>query len=95
MDSQDKILGIGTYEKKIYLLLKACLSEGESLEIHPQFDFYAPQGIKKINLKAKTAIEVKFRLIYDTLSKIKYSFPSGKIIVLTFSSIISPIFLKN
>lgn len=74
MDSQDKILGIGTYEKKIYLLLKACLSEGESLEIHPQFDFYAPQGIKKINLKAQTAIEVKFRLIYDTLSKIMYQY---------------------
>lgn len=74
MQELDKSLGVGTYEQKVYAVLKACLSEGESVEIHPQFDFYAPKGIKKLKWKAKTAIEVKFRLIYDTLSKIKYQY---------------------
>lgn len=72
MENSDNSLGIGTYEQNVYAILKACLTEKESVTLHPQFDFYAPKGIRLLNWPAKTAVEVKYRLIYDTLPKIKF-----------------------
>lgn len=46
MENTDKLLGAGTYEQKVYAILKACLNKGESIEIHYQFDFY--EDIKSI-----------------------------------------------
>lgn len=94
MQNLDKSLGVGTYEQKVYAVLKASLSEGESIEIHPQFDFYAPKGIKKLGWKEKTAIEVKYRLLYDTLSKIKSIYDNigssiDNLIVISFESVTS------
>lgn len=98
MQNSDKSIGTGTCEQKVYAVLKACLSKGESLEIHPQFDFYAPQGIERLNLKAKTAIEVKCRLIYDTLSKIRYLYDNRSSdvdnLVVVFFEAITPFSLQ-
>ena len=69
MSNSSQILGTGTYEQNVYIVLKACLSVDESVTLHSQFDFYAPNGINLLNWPPKTAVEVKYRLIYDTLLK--------------------------
>ena len=78
MENSDNSLGIGTYEQNVYAILKACLTEKESVTLHPQFDFYAPKGIRLLNWPAKTAVEVKYRLIYDTLPKIKFLYDNNQ-----------------
>ena len=47
----------------------------ESIEIsHGEFDFYLPQGVKKLGWPQETYIEVKYRMAYDTITRLRQSY---------------------
>lgn len=98
MSNLSQTLGTGTYEQNVYIVLKACLSDNESVTLHSQFDFYAPNGIRLLNWPPKTAVEVKYRLIYDTLSKVRFQYDNKnndveQLVVIFFESL-SPFSLQ-
>ena len=85
MEATDKL--ISTFEHEVYNILSKCLSEGEALLFDKKFDFSAPNGIKKLKWPKETFIEVKYRLIYNSFSRIKYYYDAlqpQKLIVIVF-----------
>lgn len=85
MEATDKL--ISTFEHEVYNILLKCLSEGEALLFDKKFDFIAPNGIKKLKWPKETFIEVKYRLIYNSFSRIKYYYDAlnpQKLIVIVF-----------
>lgn len=67
---------IETYEKDVYNTISKCLGKDETIEFDQHFDFCVPNGVKKLNWEKGTVIEVKYRLIYNSLERIRYSFDS-------------------
>lgn len=65
---------IETYEKDVYNTISKCLGKDETIEFDKHFDFCVPNGVKKLNWEKGTVIEVKYRLIYNSLERIRYSF---------------------
>ena len=85
METTDKL--ISTFEHEVYNILSKCLSEGETLLFDKKFYFSAPNGIKKLEWPKQTFIEVKYRLIYNSLSRIRYYYDAlspQKLIVIVF-----------
>lgn len=68
------IKSIKTKESIIFNSISHCLEEGESIVFDRTFDFQLPQGSKKLKWPPKTYVEVKYRLIYDSLFQISNSF---------------------
>ena len=53
-----------------------------------KFDICIPEGSKRLNWPKNTYVEIKYRLIYDTISKIQYAFDHSdaeKLIVVTIT----------
>ena len=67
-----------TFEKDVYELISKCLGEDEKIEFGKDFDFYLPNGVKKLGWEKNTAVEVKYQLIYDSLSRLKYYYEKVK-----------------
>ena len=67
---------IDTYERDVYGIISKCLGEDETIVFDQHFDFRVPNGVKKLNWEENTVIEVKYRLIYSSIERIKYSFDS-------------------
>jgi hypothetical protein len=65
---------IETFEKDIYNIITKCLSEDETIEFDLHFDFRVPNGVKKLNWEKNTVIEIKYRFIYNSFERIRYSF---------------------
>lgn len=91
---------IKTIENNIYNSISHCLEEGENIVTDRLFDFYLPNGSKKLNWPKNTYIEVKYRMIYDTFAKIQYSYDNSNaekliVIVITEENVINNIFRAN
>ena len=89
---------LSTYEKDVYAVISRALSENETLQFDRIFDFKAPNGIKKLQWPNDTAIEVKYRLIYSSLSAIKYNFEHTslkKLVVVVFENGNVPRMIQN
>lgn len=65
---------IETFEKDIYNIITKCLSEDETIEFDLHFDFRVPNGVKRLNWEKNTVIEIKYRFIYNSFERIRYSF---------------------
>lgn len=63
-----------TSEWAVRNLVLQCLSGDETLEHHEHFDLIAPKGIKNLNWPANTAIEIKPRIMYDTIERFKWMY---------------------
>lgn len=79
-----------TIERAVYLTIFACLdaSKKETIEISNEyFDFFLPNGAHKLGWPQGTYVEVKYRLIYDSFTRIRYIYdrinPSKLVVVFT------------
>ena len=74
-----------TFEKDVFRLISNCLSQDEGIVFGGEFDFLLPNGVKKLKWPKNTAVEIKYRLIYNSFSKIREIYdriqPSKLIIV--------------
>ena len=74
-----------TFEKDVFRLISNCLSKDEGIVFGGEFDFLLPNGVKKLKWPKNTAVEIKYRLIYNSFSKIREIYdriqPSKLIIV--------------
>lgn len=73
----DPLENMHTIERAVYTMISLCIdfSAKESIEIsHREFDFYLPQGVKKLNWPQDTYIEVKYRMAYDTITRLRQSY---------------------
>ena len=91
---------IKTIENNIYNSISQCLEEGESIVTDRLFDFYLPNGSKKLKWPKNTYVEVKYRLIYDTFAKIQYSYDNSNaekliVVLITEENPINNIFRAN
>jgi hypothetical protein len=59
-----------TLEKTVLQLIEQCISENEHVVKDSLFDFHLPDGVKKFDWPKDTFVEVKYRLVYDSLSRI-------------------------
>jgi len=87
MEITDEI--IKTFEQEVYTIISKCLSDDELLLFDKTFDFIAPNGIKKLQWPKKTAIEIKYRLIYSSFSIIRSNFEKlkpSKLIVISLDN---------
>ena len=66
-----------TFEMEVYKLLLKCTEQEESISqkidhlTHAQFDFYLPQGLKKLEWSKDTFVEVKYRMSPQSLNIIR------------------------
>ena len=64
---------------------RTVLSQDEGIVFGGEFDFLLPNGVKKLKWPKNTAVEIKYRLIYNSFSKIREIYdriqPSKLIIV--------------
>lgn len=60
-----------TFEQIIFNDISKCLSKDETINIHPVFDFYLPDGVKKLDWPQGTAIEIKYKLLFNSLTRIE------------------------
>ena len=73
----DPLENMHTIERAVYTMISLCVdfSAKESIEIsHGEFDFYLPQGVKKLGWPQETYIEVKYRMAYDTITRLRQSY---------------------
>lgn len=68
---------LSTIERSIFDSILHCLEKGETIIAGSEFEFYLPNGLNKLNWPPKTYIEIKYRLIYDSISKIRYEFDNS------------------
>lgn len=88
------------FEKDVYELISKCLSEDETLNFDNHFDFFAPNGVKKLGWKKGTYIEVKYRLMPNSIVKLKRYFDELRpktliIIVLDKSELQFPLYFDE
>ena len=62
------------FEKDVYELISMCLSKDEIIKFDDHFDFFVPNGVKKLGWEKGTCIEVKYRLMPYSFERIKYNF---------------------
>lgn len=63
-----------TFEKTVYLSIENCLSNNEGILFDSMFDFRLPKGAKKLGWPENTYVEVKYRLLYDSFSRIMHMY---------------------
>lgn len=66
-----RIISEETIEQEIYKQISRCLGNDETIALGREFDIILPNGVKKLKWPQNTAIEVKYRLIYNSFSRIK------------------------
>ena len=74
-----------TLEKTVLQLIEQCLSENEHVVKDSLFDFHLPDGVKQFDWPKDTFVEVKYRLVYDSLSRIIHSYDlkqTGKLVLI-------------
>lgn len=85
---------IGTFEKKIYTFLVKCLSKDEFIRFDKIFDFCLPKGLKNLNWPEETYVEVKYTLMYNTLTKIKRGYdlckPQKLVVIVMDKDVVPP-----
>jgi len=93
---------IKTIEENVYNYIGRCLEEDEIVVVsgYVSFDYYLPNGCKKLNWPKKTVVEIKYRLIYDSLSRIKDAYDNSDVeklivIVITEENIVNQVFRAN
>lgn len=72
MDAYD----IRTIENNIFHNISQYLDDAEEICASPYFSFHLPKGCKKLNWPQNTYVEIKYRLIYDSFTKIRNIFDS-------------------
>ena len=78
-----------TIERTIFDSILHCLEKGETIIAGTMFEFYLPNGLKKLNWPKETYVEIKYRLLYDSIDKLKDAFDHsnvGKLIVIVISN---------
>lgn len=73
----DPLDNMHTIERAVYTMISLCLdfSAKESIEISRRaFDFFLPNGVKKLDWPENTYIEVKYRMAYDSITRIRESY---------------------
>lgn len=89
----DPLENMHTIERAVYTMISLCIdfSAKESIEIsHREFDFYLPKGVKKLGWPQDTYIEVKYRMAYDTATRLRQSYDiikPKKLIVVVMSDV--------
>lgn len=66
-----------TIERTLYMMISSCLDESvnESIVISPVFfDFFLPNGVKKLGWPKETYIEIKYRIVHDSITRIRHSY---------------------
>ena len=66
-----------TIERTLYMMISSCLDESvnESIVISPIFfDFFLPNGVKKLGWPKETYIEIKYRIVHDSITRIRHSY---------------------
>lgn len=66
-----------TIERTLYMMISSCLDESvnENIVISPVFfDFFLPNGVKKLGWPKKTYIEIKYRIVHDSITRIRHSY---------------------
>ena len=61
-----------TVEMQIYNLISNCKQEGEEITKDLHFDFKLPKGLKMLDWPEVTVVEVKKRLVYDSISMLRF-----------------------
>lgn len=85
MDSEEMIFR--DLEEDVYKLISKSLSEDETLTFSPIFNFYVPNGVKKLGWEKDTYIEVKYRLMSSTFFRLRQYFDEirpKRLIVIVF-----------
>lgn len=79
---------ISTVERTIFDSILHCLEKNETIIAGSEYDFYLPNGLSKLNWPPKTYVEIKYRIIYDSIAKIRYEFDNSdanKLVVVVLS----------
>ena len=87
MDSKEIIFR--NLEEDVYKSISKCLSNEETLKFDQFFDFYVPNGVKKLGWGKGTYIEVKYRLMSSTILRLNQYFDRlrpKKLIVIVFDA---------
>ena len=80
----DPLDNMHTIERAVYTMISLCLdiSAKESIEISGRaFDFFLPNGVKKLNWPENTYIDVKYRMAYDSITRIRESYDIIKSVI--------------
>ena len=87
-----------TFEKDVFRLISECLSQDEGIIFGGEFDFLLPDGVKKLKWPKNTAVEIKYRLIYNSFSKIREIYDRiqpSKLIVVVINENVTSLRLTN
>lgn len=68
---------ISTIERTLFDSILQCLEKGETIIAGSEYEFYLPNGLRKLNWPPKTYVDIKYRLIYDSISKIRNEFDNS------------------
>ena len=68
---------LSTIERSIFDSILHCLEKGETIVAGSEFELYLPNGLKKLNWPHRTYVDIKYRLIYDSIDKIRYEFDNS------------------
>lgn len=66
-----------TIERTLYMMISSCLDESvnESIVLSPVFfDFFLPNGVKKLGWPKETYVEIKYRIVHDSITRIRHSY---------------------
>lgn len=64
-----------TIERTLYMMISSCLdvSLKETIDIsHRFFDFFLPKGVKKLGWPKGTYVEIKYRVVHDSITRIRH-----------------------
>lgn len=96
---EKRIFSEETIEQEIYRLISRCLGGDETITLGKEFDIILPNGVKKLKWPENTAVEIKYRLIYNSFSRIRDFYdkiqPRRLIVVVIDNNIPSPRLLNN
>lgn len=62
------------FQEYVYKSIAKCLSNNEAIEFNQFFDFFLPNGVRKLDWEEGTYIEVKYRLITYSLERLRLSY---------------------
>lgn len=93
-----RILSEETIEQEIYRQISRCLGNDETIALGREFDIILPNGVKNLKWPKNTAVEIKYRLIYNSFSRIKEFYDKirpQKLIVVVIDDSVSSLRLEN
>jgi hypothetical protein len=98
MQIDSRLINGETIEKDVFILISECLSQDEGIVFGGEFDYLLPDGVKKLKWPKNTAIEIKYRLIYNSISKIREIYDRlqpSKLIVVVMNENMTSLKLTN